>query len=179
MDYRYQQHPKLNIFSRSANGEHLRRPNSSSMEPDTKPVRLPPQHHQGRSRVAPRAGGLQPPGGDGGRDHRPPAASHQPPGAPACQPSYGRRQAGQSPGLEPGKNSLCSASKWVGHVVSYCSLRATAISHLGWTQVKIVSAQFQSRLLMWVSYCSLTATAKLVSHLGWTQVKIISAQLQK
>ncbi len=98
----YQQH--LNIFSRSANGEHLRRRDSSPMEPDTKPLRLPPQHHhQGRSRVAPRAGGLQPPGRDGGRDHRPPAASHQPPGAPAGQPSYGRRQAGQSPGLDPGK----------------------------------------------------------------------------
>jgi hypothetical protein len=46
---------------------------------------------------------------------------------------------------------------------SHLTAAARLVSHLGWTQVKIVSAQLQSRL---------------VSHLGWPQVKIASAQLQ-
>ncbi len=50
---------------------------------------------------------------------------------------------------------------------SHLTAAARLVSHLGWTQVKVVSAQLQSRLVMWSVGWS------------WTQVEIVSAQLQK
>jgi hypothetical protein len=61
---------------------------------------------------------------------------------------------------------------------SHLTAAARLVSHLGWTQVKIVSAQLQSRLVMGPSSVVSQKLSKLVIHLGWTQVKIVSAQLQ-